>query len=417
MGSWRSRTSRCCSGYLSAAGRPPEGYHGRSRPERLVGASLVFGLLLLLPTAKSRTGSWIPNVMGGLSDLAAAYYESNEAVSLAAGNPAEYARILLGPWLVLLLPLTIFYWPRLRPWVRLASLACVSGFLAIYVARGTNKALADFVLLVPCMLVARYFAGTLRLTRARVLSLLGMTAGLFAAFLAFFAAGNIARLRGGDMSEYLPLISLQADTDNVLVRHLPGNAKLGALGLSSYMTQGYYGLSLALDEPFVPMYGMGHSIFLFLNVAKITGDPSIEDMPYPVRVERRGGWDAYVQWSSIYPWLASDVSFLGVIVVVFLVGRLFAMAWLDTLAGQNPWAVAMLALLLIMLFYFPANNQTMQNGEAFTSFYGVLAAWLYTRRDRSAAPAAAAAGEPVESPSEPQVGSSALAAEGRLSRE
>ena len=124
-----------------------------------------------------------------------------------------------------------------------------------------------------------------------------------------------------------------------------------------------------------------------------------------------------VQWSSIYPWLASDVSFLGVIVVVFLVGRLFAMAWLDTLAGQNPWAVAMLALLLIMLFYFPANNQTMQNGEAFTSFYGVLAAWLYTRRDRSAAPAAAAAGEPVESPSEPQVGPSAVAAEGRLSRE
>lgn len=390
-------------GYLSAGDRPPAGYHGRSSPERLVKVSLVLVAALLLPTSRSRTGSWIPNAAGGLSDLATAYFEGNEAASLAGGNVAEYARMLLGPWLFLLLPLTIYYWPRLSRAFRLASLACMAGFLSIYVARGTNKALADVVLLLPCLLVARYFAGTLRISWRRGLVLLGVTAGLFAAFLAFFAASNIARLRDGDASEYMPLISLQANADNFLVRHLPGNAKFGALGLTSYVTQGYYGLSLALEEPFVPMYGVGNSIFLYVNAAKATGAAKIEEMPYPVRVEQSGGWDAYVQWSSIYPWIASDVSFLGVIVVVFVVGRLFAMAWCDTLAGQNPWAVAMLAQLLIMLFYFPANNQMMQTGEAFFSFYGVLAFWLYTRKDRSA-PQGTQAAEPARGGSSPRPG-------------
>jgi hypothetical protein len=377
-------------GYLSAWRSQPGGYFGRSSPERLVALSLGLGLALLLPTSKSRTGAWIPNVLGGLSDLAAAYYDSNEAVAQAGGNLLEYTRIVLAPWLFLLLPLTIFYWPRLRWRVRLASIACVLGFLSIWVARGTNKALADFVLLFPCLNAARYFSGTFHLSRRRVVGSVAASAVLLAAFLAFFSAGNIARLGGGAASEYLPLIGLRADLDNPLIRHLPGDAKLGALGLTNYVTQGYYGLSLALEEPFVPMFGVGNSIFLYLNAAKLAGDASIEEMPYPVRVQQNGGWDAYAQWSSIYPWLASDVSFLGVIVVVFVVGRLFAISWNDTLAGHNPYAVAMLAQLLIMLFYFPANNQALQNGEALVSFYGVLALWLFTRKDRSGTRTAAA---------------------------
>jgi len=39
----------------------------------------------------------------------------------------------------------------------------------------------------------------------------------------------------------------------------------------------------------------------------------------------------------------------------------------------------MVALFAIMLFYFPANNQTTQFGEGFTAFWGILAAWLLTR--------------------------------------
>ena len=107
------------------------------------------------------------------------------------------------------------------------------------------------------------------------------------------------------------------------------------------------------------------------------------EKPYPVRIEKYG-WDSVGLWSSIYPWIASDVSFSGTILVVFLVGRLFALSWLDTLSGHNPFAVVMFSILAIVLFYFPANNQMLQSGEGFTAFWGILLLWLRSRRTESA---------------------------------
>src|SRR6202035_2760114 len=134
---------------------------------------------------------------------------------------------------------------------------------------------------------------------------------------------------------------------------LPENAAVGVWGLTHYLSSGYYAVYLSLKSPFVPCYGVGNSIFLVRQAARISGDQSILNRPYPMRVEKYG-WDSYGLWSSIYPWLASDVSFPGAILVVFLIGRLFAMSWLDTIGGTNPLAVVVFAHFIIMLFYFPA---------------------------------------------------------------
>ena len=67
------------------------------------------------------------------------------------------------------------------------------------------------------------------------------------------------------------------------------------------------------------------------------------------------------------------------IVIVFLIGRLFAIAWFDALSARNPLAFGMVAQFVVMLFYFPANNQTSQFGEGFTAFWAILIAWLLTR--------------------------------------
>src|SRR4029077_7173796 len=112
----------------------------------------------------------------------------------------------------------------------------------------------------------------------------------------------------------------------------------------------------------------------YRQAARPTGDRNIKKKAYPVRIEKYG-WDAQGLWSSIYPWIASDVSFPGTLVVVFLVGRLFALSWLDTLRGGNPFAVVMFSMFVIMLFYFPANNQMLQTGEALTAFWGTLILW------------------------------------------
>jgi hypothetical protein len=366
-------------GYLSAAFTRPRGYRGRWSLKQLLLASLTVNLLLLLPTSAYRTGRAIPDVFKGLSSPGETYFVTNVARG-QGGGPAEYARILLGPLLWLLLPLIVFYWHQVPRLVRFVAAISIAGFLAIYVAIGTNKAIADFVILAPCLIVASACAGRFRLTRRRVAIVSAVSIASAVLFFLFFSNTQLGRLGKSDSVGYMQNIGLRADPDNILVRDASPNVKIGVLGLTAYVTQGYYGLSLALDEPFVPMFGVGNSMFLYFNAVKITGDSRIANLPYPVRVERSRGWGAYETWISIYPWLASDVSFPGTIVVVFFIGRILAMTWLDTVRGENPFAVAMLAQLILMLFYFPANNQMLGSGEALTAFYGVAILWLITRQ-------------------------------------
>jgi len=177
---------------------------------------------------------------------------------------------------------------------------------------------------------------------------------------------------------YFVAAHARVDEDNLLVRKLSPGTATALIGLDLYLTTGYYALSLSLQEPFVPMYGVGNSTFLYRQAARITKDPGILERPYPVRIEKYG-WDSQGLWSSIYPWIASDVSFPGTIVVVFLIGRLFAQSWLDTLRGDNPIAVVMFSIFVIVLFYFPANNQMLQSGEGFAAFWVTLIIWRRTR--------------------------------------
>ncbi len=364
-------------GYLSAAFGKPKGYYGRFTVEKLVLVSLCLNLVLLIPTSAFRTGSFIPDIVSGLNDPGSAYKLTNE-MRAQGGGTVEYIRIILSPVLSLLLPLTFYYWGRLKLVVKLLSVLSILGFLAIYVATGTNKAIADFVLLVPCIVLAKYLAGRTKIKWRRIIISIVIVCVAFGLFFSFFAATMISRMGSTEAMVSFLVPNAKADLDNFIIRPLPDELKAPAAALISYLTQGYYALYLSLDKPFVPMYGVGNSMFLYFNAIKITGMREIAEMPYPIRIGE-DGWDGYVNWSTIYPWIASDVSFPGTIIVVFFIGRLFASAWIDALRGINPYAIAVFTQFLIMLFYFPANNQVLQTGEGLFGFYGLLLFWLFTR--------------------------------------
>jgi hypothetical protein len=350
------------------------------RSSRLLIVSIILNLVLLPLTFLSRTGKVLPDLRSALLNPGDAY--GSARVARASGFVVfEYVRILLAPWLFPLIPLTAFYWPGMRRKLRLGAVVAVLGLLSVSIATGTNKGIADFVLISPWLVLAAHFSGIGNLKRRQKMSLFLLLILAFAIFVGFFTRGQMTRQGSGALSFYTSTPGLYADTDNFLVGFLPFNVKVGLVALSSYLTQGYYALSLALECPFVPMFGVGNSMFLFLNFSDLFKLHSIRELPYPVRLERFG-WDAYGKWSSIYPWIASDVSFVGTLGVVFLIGLLFGLTWLDTLQGTNPLAICMFAQFLIMLFYFPANNQVAQSGEPFVSFYVLLVLWLLTRRGR-----------------------------------
>jgi hypothetical protein len=244
---------------------------------------------------------------------------------------------------------------------------------------GTNNVIANTVLLVPSLVISSQFAGVTKLTRRGIACVIAAGACALLVFLSFFGTAVSSRTGSYIEARYFSAAKISPNYDNFMMSFLGDQSTSTLLGLDIYLTQGYYALSLSLKEPFVPMFGAGNSMFVSRQVARITGDDQIERMSYPARIEKYG-WDAQGLWSSIYPWIASDVSFPGTLLVVFIIGRLFALSWLDTLNGANPFAVVMFSQFLIMLYYFPANNQLLQSGEGFAAFWVTLALWRRTRR-------------------------------------
>ncbi len=176
-----------------------------------------------------------------------------------------------------------------------------------------------------------------------------------------------------------PPARILALADHLLLRLTPGFFRTGLLGVTHYLTQGYFALALALDEPFVPMWGAGHSMFLSRQVERVPGFAGFARRSYPARIEK-DGWDAYGRWSSVFPWWASDVGFAGALAIVALVAAGFVASWRDLLAGtSNPFAAAAFAQFALFLAYVPANNQCLQSGESLTAFWSMVIAWLAFR--------------------------------------
>jgi hypothetical protein len=363
-------------GYLSGAFGKPHGYAGPWGARGLVAWCAVVNLALLPPTSLFRTGSLLPDVLGGLTNPGDKYAES--VLLRSEGTPLiEYVRLFFGPFFAWLLPLTVFYWRSLGPLLRVLAVASILGVVALFIGMGTNKAIADVILLAPWLLLAGHLSGRLRLSRAALTALGGAALVAFGMFLAFFAATQSTRQ--GSMAHwgYLPPLDLYADGDHWTVRHLNDEARTGVYGLALYLGSGYYGLYMSMEEEFEPGLGFGHSPFLSRQAARVTGDNRWLDVPYPVRIESRG-WSS-ILWATAYAWMASDVHWVGVVVLVFLIGRCFALSWLDTLQGSNPFAVAIFAQFVMMIYYLPANNQCMQEAEGLTAFWVSLVLWLLTR--------------------------------------
>jgi hypothetical protein len=407
------------TGYVTAAFRAPRIYGGRWSGKSVFWACATITLLVLPLTSYARTGSWYPNVVAGLRDPGSAY---NETLNLrASAELIEYVRIVLAVPLTLLLPLTVYTWTGLSKWMRVAAVTGISGYLSVYVAMGTNKFLADLAIVICILGIAAAIAGGATMTRRAALRLAAIGVIVLAMMLTFFSVGQFTRegglavartvdtthinwssparppeaqrrevlARGAAYDSYRrgqqdPRSGLvTARLDHWLVRHFPSPVASSIVALGGYLTQGYYGLSLAMEEPYVPTYGLGSSHFLVRNGARIVGDPAFHDRPYPMRVETQRGWDAYGLWSSFYAWAASDFTFPGVLVVMLLVGRLLALTWLDTLEGSNPFAIGAFAIVFLMVIYLPANNQMFGSGEAAVGSVGLITLWLLTRRRSS----------------------------------
>lgn len=366
-------------GYSSAVLRSSQRSLQKYDIGKLLLASTLVNLLLFFPTLYYRTGSIIPTLNGIFSNLGDAYYQAR--ILKQENTPyIEYVRFLFGPFLFILLPFTVFYWNQLKFNIRVLAVIAIICDLSISISMGVNRGIILPITIFIFSFLAKRFSRENSLGFSKQIHIIFLCVIAFAVFFAFFSSSILSRTSGYN-SFYYSGIGIYADTNNIMLRALPPQIQASAAALINYLSQGYYALSLSLQLPYESMFGVGHSMFVTRLAVRITDFQEFSYRSYPDRIMSIYGWDSYGGYTTIYPWIASDISFPGTVVVMFFIGRLFAISWLDSLQHKNPFAIAMFAQFTVMLVTFPTVNWVVNSAEGFSSFWGVLCMWFLFRKN------------------------------------
>ena len=369
-------------GYLSGfIGKSSVAGSNKSDFKTLVSFSIILSVILYLPTVYSRTGFFVPDIYYGVTNAGDAYANAVD-LSISGGEfvYVEYVRILVAPITALAVPVIMINWGVWSKGYRLMAVVLMISSVALYMAMGTNKAVADLAITLPWLILLGYFSRGIRITKTGWFRVVSVCFILLIVVGVFFSIGQAQRSGSGVVTGSFgsPLYIL-TNRDQLYFEVLPTPLAVFYEAITRYICQGYYALSLALKFPFDSTYGFGHSMFLLGNVVNINGLEGLMAHSYPARLEVYHGWGMYELWHSGYVWIASDVGFFGALLVVFFIGRWLCLSWRDVITVRDPRASVAFYFLVVALFYIPANNQVMQNGETFFAFYCTLVWWLLRR--------------------------------------
>lgn len=243
---------------------------------------------------------------------------------------------------------------------------------------GAMKPVGDVMIIVGSVIVARSaHSGILFDVRRRLLLIL-----VLIAFSLLFASAFAARFAMWGVTVYDMSPLARFYSDHWTISWLPSGLKVGFALLSFYVSHGYYGLYLALNLPFEWAKGLGSSFVVRDLMARyFATEPLVAGVSYPERMEVAFGWSGYVHWTTIFPWLASDFTFVGAIAVLALFIRLYAGMWKQALSTDNGLSFALFSMLNIMLVYIPANNQLFQTRPVMLAFILLLIMHAVVRGD------------------------------------
>ena len=244
--------------------------------------------------------------------------------------------------------------------------------------RGTDKEIFDMVIIIGGLVMislARrtiFSAKTVKITGRKLLIALMSVGSIGLIIFLLFTYRKYQRLDSTDAFCFAENL-ICADYSGLLMSILPDFVSFGISMLTSYLTNGYYGLSIALQQPWSFAYGIGHSSAL-LSLFERFSEGSLVDATLIGKMSA-AGWDHRYYWASIFTWIANDVGFFGALVVIGLIARWFHQAWVDAVYLKNDCAAIVFILLCVLFFYLPANNQLTQTFDSYFAFLAAMIAW------------------------------------------
>ena len=265
------------------------------------------------------------------------------------------------------LPIGVIYWEKLKKSYKIIFFIAVLVQLFSWLGLGTQKGIGDLIIQIMLLFFIREIAFKHERKAKINLKLVAIVSSIFVIlFIGYLSYNQLSRATayGFTMQTIVTMTNIsnyvEYDDNSILLAIIGKNGTQFVQSFYSYITQGYCGLAYCLELPFKWTYGFGSSRALQSYAKQYLGITEIEENSYLVRNEQATGWLAGQYWSTVFPWLASDLTFPGVVVFMYFIGWFFAFTWAFYCRTKNIVALVMICQLTIFIIYIPANNQIVQ---------------------------------------------------------
>ena len=401
-------------GYMFASLQKRKVKETKYNVNNIILISFIFFIAIYICNTYSTTGKFYPDIIRGIFDSGTAYRISHSALS-KFGIIVTYASIIISPIVAFLTPLFFLYFKSLSKCSRVLGIITLILNLTLGIAQGIINSYATFVFQTSLFLLLYLLSLPKKKIKSKIV-LLVIIVTLLASFLGYYKVVMGNRLVADatapvedDSSVQTPSVKPDKEEnsnnnndskhnvelfngsavfltatvkDKYFLSFLPESVLGPTNHIISYITHGYKGLSLAMDEEFTTSYGLGFSDFFRHNFLKVIGKTNLEEKiyarTYMAKIENKG-WSTGGVWSSFFIYPASDIGFPLTILLVFFIGIIFNIAWRDTLESKNIFAAVIFYNMCLMICFFSANNILFQGGGTFLTMVVSGLLWIYTR--------------------------------------
>ena len=364
------------------------GRRGKPRPRSFPEWRLVFlagaalSTLLLVPLVQLQTGRGIDELLDALSDQTEAYnlFQVHMSTGDTSNIVVSLISALSAPFIFAVTPIAILRWTSIGLSYRVLFFVTVACSIALSVMRGTDREVANLFIVVGSALLV-VLARELQRSRSKITLFQKYWKHFLFILLFAYVGATVTTSRkegrlGGVEIACISGTGICADMDSPVMSWMGDRQKFGVSFFILEVSQGYYGLDLALGKDFRSTWGLGHAPPLMSFYTKFTGDTQLQQKSFTFR-DSNEGWSDQNFWSTIMVWFANDVGFPGAIVVIGMLAALWGRSWRDATAGMDDKAAVFFCLMMIMVAYFPANNQVFINLDGYFTFLYWLFSWSF----------------------------------------
>lgn len=354
---------------------------GKELVKKLFRYSFIVYLITFVPDFMVGTHTYsfsLANILSkiqvGLTD-SSLLYNANRSVENVSGiwRIINWGLVLTGFIRWTFFPLAVYLWKELKTYHKVFFFVFAFFYLASYLTTGTTAGIftISFIIVVPFVMKAyrrKYFNeieyGRKRISKkGRFIRTLSVIAGISASLWVF----------SNNMESRLGWKTITGDWTSFPWNLVPVSMRSAVYWLTGYVAQGYGALSHCIDQPFTPTFGLGGSWFLIQNFSSLL-HINILEYTYLGKAEAFG-YGAYHNWHTVYVWLANDVSFIGVPIVLFGLFYLMAQSWRDYLDHNDPFAFVFMTIMGFFCLYISANNTVFTHSETLFAFWITLFLW------------------------------------------